>query len=198
MRRCVYSPSKTVEESCGPLADGVELTIVTHGQFGLGDLVEYAAEEVGPCSLLVSSWSMGHGDVKRFSSMLKAAVITDILVVCDRGLPARHPKYAADIESAFGLDRVRVSRLKANFAVVRGSFDVVVRGSSGFARSRGVDLYDLDCSADMASFISGSVEQLTGGLPHGWATTPEVDAALRPVKAVGPRPVKFDASRLRF
>lgn len=189
----------TAADAMGALSDGDTMTIFSRGSFGLGDMVEHAIDAVGPATVLIASWQMGAADIRRFGLLLKSSAVTDIMVLCDRGLPSRHPQYAEAIEAAFGLDRVRVSRLKANFSVVRGLFDVVIRGSGGFARSRGLDIYDVDCDAGLARFFLESVETLTGSLPTGWASTVEVDDALRAVGARQPTPrYGMDKSKMRF
>ena len=179
MRAHHYEPTAKVQALLGTLEPGYGATLATHGQVGLGDFVRATVDQLQPCKVLVSSGFVSVVDARSLGALLDCGAIVDLMLLTDRGLEAKHPNSAAAIEAAFGLERGRVCRLKARFSVVRGAFSVAIVGSGSLAPSKGVDVWRVDACEEAAAFLEDLVVSITEGLPSGWASTPEVDAALR-------------------
>ena len=181
-----HEPTANAGRAIGRLEEGVRLTLSSDGKYSLGDIVRAVVDQLQPCSVVVSSGFVSVIDAQSLGALLRCGALTDLLVITDRGLESKHPRSARAIEDAFGSGRVRASRCKARFAIVRGAFSVVVRGSGSLAKSRGLDLFDVDCCEQMATFMEGIVRDMVGEMPGGWAEG-------EPTQKGG-----FDASRLRF
>lgn len=159
-RKMVVCASDSAARSLTEFAPGVALTGLTMGQFSLLDLVAAVLERTGPADVMISTWTTGIRDIERAAWLLETGTIRSFRLLTDRSFPQRQPEYCKALVARFGIESIRSTRTHAKFAVVRNDgWNVVVRSSMNLNTNPRFEQFDLDDSADLASFFVAHADE---------------------------------------
>lgn len=166
----------------GELPEGAGLTVLTHGQFSLIDVLDHLIGLAAPCELALSTWA---GNAKEYQVLIdhaRAGRLTRVRFLLDRSTYTREAEACDMLVAAFGRDAIRTTRNHCKIAVV-GPF--ALRSSMNLNMNPRIENMDLDHSPELAAFLLAFFDYCwrsldpadwRGGLPDG-STPPEFNAA---------------------
>lgn len=182
----------------GPIVPGMELFLLTRGQFSMLDMVQHILTELGPASVSVWTWAIADYEVEAMAALMASAAILEARLIVDRSAEQRSAATIAAWRARFGVSSVRVCKNHAKIArvwtaerrvLLRGSMNLnfnprfeqadISEGGPAFELVAGVEaelpvLAPLCANheADSASGLGKAFEQSTLELFHGlkvWA-----------------------------
>ena len=138
----------------GPVTPGIEVFVLTHGQFSLMDALVYLSEQIGPCDLSVATWTAGNEDLQHLASLLGTGQFRSVRFLVDRSFINRQPAYCAKLRQLFGDDVIRTTRLHAKCATLRNdSFNLAVRTSMNLNHNPRLEDIEISDDPALADFI---------------------------------------------
>lgn len=109
---------------------GVEVDVLTFGQFSIIDAIEAILERTGPAHVTLATWTAAEFDLSQLQAQILRASILDLRLIIDRSFVTRHPKFVNIIESKFGAGSVRTTKTHAKFvAITNDDWSVLIRTS---------------------------------------------------------------------
>lgn len=151
----------TAAEALGPVAPGMEVFCLTFGQFSLIDAIEHLVREVGPCDVVVSTWTAAAADAERAEALLRDGNIRRFRLVVDRSFVARQRHYCERVTELFGPDAIRTTRTHAKFALITTSdYALVVRTSMNLNHNPRLEDIEVSDDPQLAAFFAGIVDEL--------------------------------------
>lgn len=146
--------TEDVARAIGPLTKGVEVFVLTHGQFSLIDALVYLSQQTGPCVLSVSTWTAGAEDLSKMAELLAAGQFTAVRFLVDRSFITRQPAYCARLRELFGDECIRTTRSHAKFVTLRNKeWDLAVRTSMNLNHNPRLENIEISDDAQFADFL---------------------------------------------
>jgi len=168
-------PYQSAREAIGTLTPGIRITGVTKGQFSLLDLIRAIAEQTGPASLTVSTWSTGIRDTENLSVLIDRGMFTSVALCLDRSFAGRQPQYLAAVVKTWGCDNIRMTRNHAKFYMIRNSmWNICIRSSMNLNRNPRLEQYDIDDSTELCDFFQAVIGEVFEKMPPGLTRSCEV------------------------
>ena len=107
------------EKAIGELSPGMELFVLTYGQFSLIDTIGALLEKTGPADMVLSIWTAGNTDTLELLRLNKAGSLRSARLILDRSFITRQPLRCRLVLDSFGLEAVRTWRGHGKFLVLR-------------------------------------------------------------------------------
>ena len=145
---------ESVSQAIGPITPGIEVFVLTHGQFSLIDAIVYLSTKIGPCRLSVATWTAGTEDLQEMASLLAAGQFTDMRWLVDRSFITRQPAYCATLRRLFGDDVIRTTRSHAKFVTMRNEeFSLAIRTSMNLNHNPRMENIEVSDDPMLADFM---------------------------------------------
>lgn len=162
--------AKTVgaADAIGPLVPGVEVYVLTFGQFSLIDALHYLVEQTGPADVDISVWTAAHADLTRSAALLEQSCIRRLRWVVDRSFESRQPAFLARMRTLFGDDSIRVTASHCKFLAIRNErWNLAVRTSMNLNENPRLENLEVsDCPA-LCGFLTGVVDSIFAECAEG-------------------------------
>jgi hypothetical protein len=159
--RTVRTARKTARQAFGLLTPGVHITGVNAGQFGIGDTLEAILAQTGPASVLLSTWRMHPVAVEKLRELTRLGDIRSLRLLTDESFPGVAPDAARLVLNWLGAEAVRTTKTHMKVVVVTNErWAVTVRGTFNLVGGIGMELFDLDESANVAAFFANLFDRI--------------------------------------
>lgn len=155
--RKVAHRTASAAECIGALYPGIHVTGLTAGQFSSIDALEHIANQLGPCSAWVSSWTTGLYDVQRAAGLVANRNLLGMRMILDRGIFEKSPQFAGPLIKALGVDAFRCMSVHAKVTVFvdpDGLPLAVMRSSMNLNKNLRTEQFDLSVDAGIAEFYA--------------------------------------------
>lgn len=174
---------------------GVELDVLTFGQFSIMDAVEALLDVTGPADVSISTWTAAAADLSRTARHLSDARIRSLRMVVDRSFLTRQPAYAARCVELFGVESLRTTRIHAKFVLIRNdSWRVVVRTSMNLNENPRLEYLQVVDDADLADWYEDVLDDIFAAEPAGLAGPRSTPALADMSSIIQPAPIAMGAS----
>lgn len=173
-KRSLILERRATAASCiGQIPEGEGLTVLTHGQFSLIDVLDHLIHLSAPCALAVSTWA---GNAREYQVLIdhhRAGRLTGARFLLDRSTYTREAEACELLVSHFGRDAIRTTRNHCKIALV-GPY--AMRSSMNLNMNPRIENLDIDHSPQMAAFLASFFDYCwrsldatdwRGGLPDG-------------------------------
>lgn len=142
------------EKAIGELSPGMELFVLTYGQFSLIDAVAALLRKTGPADVVLSTWTAGHVDLTTCAGLLEGAEISSLRMIVDRSFLTRQPGYCRRMVELFGADCIRTWRGHAKFAIIRNErWTLAVRTSMNLNTNPRLETLEVSDDRELADFF---------------------------------------------
>lgn len=177
----------------GPLSPGMEVFILTFGQFSLIDAIVYLLQQTGPADVIVSTWTAADADLRKSAALIESTSIRSMRWIVDRSFVSRQPDYCATMRRLFGDDSIRTTRSHAKFVTIRTEeYSLAIRTSMNLNHNPRLENIEISDDEALCSFFEGIASELFAEQPAGkfngqlplLAATPDAGRA-RSVSRVG-------------
>lgn len=160
-RRQRLSKTTNARDTLAGFGHGVELDILTFGQFSIMDAVEAVLDTTGPADVAISTWTAAAADLTRTAQHLTDARIRSLRMVVDRSFLTRQPAYAATCLELFGPEAIRTTRVHAKFVLVRNAeWAVTLRTSMNLNENPRLEYLQVCDDADLCDWYSAVVDEI--------------------------------------
>lgn len=140
---------------------GVELDVLTFGQFSIIDAIEAVLEKTGPADVALATWTAAGFDLSQIERQVKYSQIRDLRMIVDRSFVSRQPKFVEAIHRMFGRNAVRSTRTHAKFVVVTNAeWSVVIRTSANLNENARLEFIQVSDDPSLAEFYLRVVDAI--------------------------------------
>jgi hypothetical protein len=148
-------------DAIGRLEPGMEVYILTFGQFSLIDALVYLVEQTGPADVDVSVWTAAHADLTRAVSLLEQSQVRRMRWVVDRSFEARQPSFTGRMRSLFGDGAIRVTASHCKFLAIRNErWNLAVRTSMNLNENPRLENLEVSDDPNLCGFLTGVVDSI--------------------------------------
>lgn len=177
-RRQRLSKTANARETLSAFGRGIEVDILTFGQFSIMDAVEAVLDITGPAEVSISTWTAAAADLTRTAKHLHDERITGLRMLVDRSFLTRQPEYARICLDLFGPAAIRTTRVHAKFVlVVNDEWKVVMRTSMNLNENPRLEYLQVVDDAELCGWYVSVIDEIfadeTPGL-DGARSTPEL------------------------
>jgi len=169
---------------------GVEVDVLTFGQFSIIDAIEAVLEITGPADVVLATWTAAHFDLSQIEKAIIEAKILSLRLIIDCSFVVRHPKFVDVINEKFGEDAVRTTKNHAKFCVItNGEWKVVLRSSMNLNFNPRLEYLQVAQDDELAGFYLDVVDVIYAEIEPGLdkrRKIPELEGieGVRPTHAV--------------
>jgi len=153
----------SAEQAIGQVTPGMEVFILTHGQFDLIDALVYLVNQVGPVDVVVVTWTFAHASLLRAVELIEHGAVRRFRMVVDHNM-LRRPNAAALVEQVaalFGADHVRTVKSHAKFAVISNDkWHLAIRTSMNLNQNPRLESLEISDDLALCGFLLGIVDSL--------------------------------------
>lgn len=140
---------------------GIELDVLTFGQFSIMDAVEAIIDRTGPAHVSIATWTAAAADLRRSEEHLRDARILTLRMIVDRSFLTRQPEYAQVCLDLFGADAIRSTRLHAKFVLIHNDdWRVVIRTSMNLNENPRLEYLQVVDDAELHAWYSEIVDEI--------------------------------------
>jgi len=185
-----FSKIAEARDSLAEFGRGMEVDVMTFGQFSIIDAIEAVLEVTGPANVTLATWTAAHFDLSQIEAQVKSANILDLRLIIDRSFVTRHPRFVTVIHEKFGANSVRTTKTHAKFIVIHNAeWKVVIRTSMNLNFNPRLEYLQVSQDDDLADFYLGVADAIYGEIAPGMAqqrTLPELESikGIKPTHAV--------------
>lgn len=155
-------------DSLAGFGHGVEVDVLTFGQFSIIDAIEAVLEITGPAEVTLSTWTAAAFDLSQIEAQLLRASITDLRLIIDRSFVSRQPKFVDLIHEKFGHGSVRSTRTHAKFVVIRNDkWAIVMRTSMNLNHNPRLEYLQVVDDAELADLYLSVADAIFDEEPPG-------------------------------
>jgi hypothetical protein len=141
-------------DAIGTLQKGMELYILTYGQFSLVNALIAIIEQTGPADVIVSTWTAGIRDIEEAAWLVGDNQARSLRFLVDRSFVKRQPGYARSMRQRFGPDCIRSCHTHAKFLVVHNAeWSISVRTSMNLNANPRLEHMDLSDDPALCRFL---------------------------------------------
>lgn len=150
--------AENVKRSIGTLYQGMDVFLVSKGQWSLIDALEYLLGQTGPADAVLTTWSMGGEEVATMNRLLRVkGLIRSLRFLVDFSFVSRKPVFCSDLRAAFG-DCVRVFPCHAKLGLIGNEdWKLVIRSSMNLNRNIRLEFLEVSDDAELYDFLSGVI-----------------------------------------
>ena len=179
-RKQRLSKTTNARDTLTGFGHGVELDILTFGQFSIMDAVEAVLDLTGPADITISTWTAAAADLTRTAQHLRDARMRSLRMVVDRSFLTRQPAYAATCLELFGEAAIRTTRVHAKFVLVHNDdWQITMRTSMNLNENPRLEYLQICDDAELCAWYSQIVDEIFTEEPpglQGARGTPELNA----------------------
>ena len=148
-------------EAIGKLEPGMEVYVLTFGQFSLIDALVHLVEQAGPADVDVSVWTAAHADLTRAASLIEQSQVRSMRWVVDRSFEARQPSFTDRMRRVFGESTIRVTASHCKFLAIRNErWNLAVRTSMNLNENPRLENLEVSDDAGLCGFLTGVVDSI--------------------------------------
>lgn len=152
--------TRPAAESIGPVTAGMEVYVLTHGQFSLIDALVYLSTQTGPCDLAVSTWTAGDQDLQHLATLLGSGQFRRVRFLVDRSFISRQPAYCTQMRRLFGDGCIRTLRTHAKFCTLRNeAWSLAVRTSMNLNHNPRLETIEISDDPALCDFLDAEVDR---------------------------------------
>lgn len=153
-RLMLLQPAEDAAEAIGLLKPGISQIGITKGQFSQLDMIQVISDQIGPCDLLISTWTTALDHTRQIGILIQQGRFPTIRLMIDNSFVTRHMDYITEIVRVYGEDNIRQARIHAKFFTMRNEkWNLCVRSSMNLNRNPRLEQYDLDDDPEMCDFF---------------------------------------------
>lgn len=151
----------SARDAIGELTPGVEVYVLTYGQFSLIDALVALLDQTGPADVILSTWTAADTDLTTAARLVEGAQITRLRMVVDRSFLTRQPDYCATMRRLFGDECIRTTRSHAKFLVLRNEqWSLAVRTSMNLNHNPRLETIEISDDPALCGFLEEVVADL--------------------------------------
>lgn len=148
-------------ESIGELSIGLEMYIVSKGQFSLVDVIRAVVEQTGPADLSISTWTAAGADIAEAFELLESGRIRSARFLLDHSFQRRQPAFCGQVRNLFGDDAIRITKNHAKLVVLTNDdWNVNVLTSMNLNQNPRLEFLLVRESAELAEFNLGWIDEI--------------------------------------
>lgn len=148
-------------DAIGKLSAGMELYVLTFGQFSLIDALAYLVEQTGPADVDVAVWTAAHADITRAIDLLERSHVRRMRWVVDRSFASREPACIQRMRDSFGDAAIRVTATHCKFAAIRTErWNLAVRTSMNLNENTRLENLEISDDRAFCGFLTGVVDSI--------------------------------------
>lgn len=145
---------KDAAEAIGKIERGMEVFVLTGGQFSLLDVVVAILDQVGPSDITLSTWTAAGADLSFAYGLMRDGRIRSLRFIVDFSFPSRQPAYCAALRQTFGDACVRTTKSHAKFTVISNdAWAIVIRTSMNLNENRRMESLEITEDPAFARFL---------------------------------------------
>lgn len=154
---------KTCAEAIGDLPANVHIFGLTKGQFSIIDIIQYIADQIGPCDLVMSTWTAASSELGTVFEMLNSGKIKSMKMLVDFSFQRRAPALINQVRGMFGLDSVRVSKSHAKFYLLKtDDRKFVIRTSMNLNFNPRLEDFTIEEDFELYDFLNDFILEMFG------------------------------------
>jgi len=177
-------------DAIGALEPGMEVYVLTFGQFSLVDALHHLVEQTGPADVDVSVWTAAHADMTRAAALIERSAIRRMRWVVDRSFEARQPSFVKRLREQFGDATIRVTASHCKFLAIRNDrWNLAVRTSMNLNENPRLENLEVSDDSGLCGFLTGVVDAIFDEAAEG-----DFRAQLTALEAVAGVPVRGQIS----
>ena len=155
-------------DSLAGFGHGVEVDVLTFGQFSIIDAIEAVLDIAGPAAVTLATWTAAEFDLTQIEAQLLRSQITDLRLIIDRSFVSRQPRFVRLIHERFGEGSVRSTRTHAKFVVIRNDdWSVVIRTSMNLNHNPRLEYLQVVDDAELAAMYLEVADGIFNEEPPG-------------------------------
>ena len=182
-----FSKIADAQDSLSEFGRGIEVDVLTFGQFSIIDAIEAVLEKTGPADVVLATWTAARFDLSQIEGQMQRANIKSLRLIIDRSFVTRHPQFVAVINDKFGADAVRTTTTHAKFVLITNSaWKVVIRTSMNLNFNPRLEYLQVVQDDELADFYGSIVDAIYEETDPGMdqrRSLPQVEG----VPAIAPR-----------
>jgi len=152
---------KTCAEAIGELPIGVHVFGLTKGQFSIIDIIRHVVSQVGPCDLVMSTWTAAHSELRTVFDMLQSGDVKKMRMLVDFSFQRRAPALLHQVRELFGQESVRVSKSHAKFYLIKTeSRKFVIRTSMNLNFNPRLEDFTIEEDYDLYEFLERFIDDM--------------------------------------
>jgi hypothetical protein len=154
----------------GGLEPGIELYVLTHGQFSLIDALVALLEQTGPADVTLATWTAQAADLRQAAALMtrERGLIRTFRLIVDRSFLTRQPEYAQTMRELFGDNAIRTARSHAKWAAIRNeSWTLAVRTSMNLNENPRLENIEVSDDPGLVTFLLEQADSLFSDQPSG-------------------------------
>ena len=150
--------------------DSGEIFGFTQGRWSLPELMLALADELGECSIDVSTWTAAGASIEAAEKLIESGSVISMRWLLDDGFKSRQPEYARALVERFGANAIRTLPNHAKFiCLYTGEQSVVVKTSMNLNQNPRMENYEISSNPALAAFFRAYVDRVFDAL-----TAPEI------------------------
>lgn len=152
----------------GELRPGMELFVLTFGQFSFVDALVYLLQETGPADMVLSTWTAAAADLSEAHQLVEDRKIKEFRLLIDHNM-LRRPnaeKLVRHIRERFGDEGFRTTQCHAKFAAIRNeTWHLAVRTSMNLNTNPRLENLEISDDPDLCGFLFSVVDDVFRATP---------------------------------
>lgn len=153
--------SGTAAACIGHIEPGDEISGLTNGQFSLVDMLLHLAQDIGPCDLTISTWTMGVYDADQAFAFTRQGLFRSTRWIVDPSFFSRNAALSGRLVDSFGADAFRAVNTHAKFATMRSDrVALVVRTSCNLNRNDRMESFDISADEQLTAFYEAQIADI--------------------------------------
>ena len=158
----------SASEAIGRLEKGMDVFILTFGQFSLIEALGVILDQTGSADVDFATWTANDAHLERAGGLMEAANIRRLRMVVDHSFEGRQPGSCYHMRKLFGDECIRSVRTHAKFMVVRSEgWNVVVRTSMNLNENPRLENIEISESKAFADFFVEVVDGIFAEVDEG-------------------------------
>lgn len=152
---------QTAKEFVGTVTPAMHIFGFSKGQFSLVDIIREVSDQIGPCHLALSTWTVAHADLSELESMVAGDRFKTLRFLLDFSFQRRQPALIQRIRQRFGPEAVVVTRNHAKFCLFKTeALHLVRRTSMNLNFNPRLEDVELKEDAELFAFIETILDDI--------------------------------------
>lgn len=146
----------------GALQPGIEIYLMTVGQFHAINVMEWCLEEINqPVNVNISTWTIARFEIDILSSYITRGIISQLRFITDRSFQTRHPDILADLLEVISIDNIRMLRCHAKFATIyNDDWHLAIRTSANLNSNPRIENYEISDDVGLCNYMNDVVDDI--------------------------------------
>jgi hypothetical protein len=188
------SQKATAAESFADFGPGVELDVLTFGQFSLIDALDALLDITGPARVALVTWTSADFDLAQIEAQIGRSAITEFRLLTDRSFPKRKPQFVRTIMQRFGKDAIRTTKTHAKWiTITNDAWTVTVRTSMNLNYNPRLEYLQVSTDPELHDFYAAITDAVWADAAEGLteAGLPDLEGLAGMMVETTPPPVRM-------